>query len=376
MKYYQRSSLSEFLDDHVVYRNLEPVDKRLPALSVIRKKIGLASGYVPRKTSPEYARVIAELLDSARKINHYRLPLQRVVFIGDTMMNDGIAFANICKAGEWRGMAFIGSENRQPESLETFNRENGLIFLSNRWHALSRFDDIIQGYGFVVDEQTVVILDLDKTAIGARGRNHKVIDKVRVEAGFSTAEDLLGSRFDPEKFRVAYDQLNQPDFHPFTVDNQDYLVYICLMINSGVIELTQLMDNIGAENNYGLDDFIAVVNEHESDLSPRLLEAHQRFYQCWQQGDPTPLKDFRYYEFKNTADRMGNLDDGVSIEQMLSEEIVITHEVRERALAWRDRGAVILGLSDKPDEASLPTEAAAKQGYQAIHRIVTHVVGE
>ncbi len=45
------------------------------------------------------------------------------------------------------------------------------------------------------------------------------------------------------------------------------------------------------------------------------------------------------------------------------------------ALAWRERGVLLFGLSDKPDEASIPTDDLTVQGYRAIHRVETHAVG-
>jgi hypothetical protein len=73
---------------------------------------------------------------------------------------------------------------------------------------------------------------------------------------------------------------------------------------------------------------------------------------------------------------MGNLSEEVPIETRLSQEIVITQEVRDRAIEWRTRGALLFGLSDKPDEASIPTTNLASQGYLPLHQIETHVVGE
>jgi hypothetical protein len=55
---------------------------------------------------------------------------------------------------------------------------------------------------------------------------------------------------------------------------------------------------------------------------------------------------------------------------------VITHEVRTLMLKWRDAGALTFGLSDKPDEASIPTSEMLARGYQPIHRIEASVVGE
>ena len=45
------------------------------------------------------------------------------------------------------------------------------------------------------------------------------------------------------------------------------------------------------------------------------------------------------------------------------------------AHAWREQGALLFGLSDKPDEASVPEASLAAQGYQPIHRQETHAVG-
>ena len=74
--------------------------------------------------------------------------------------------------------------------------------------------------------------------------------------------------------------------------------------------------------------------------------------------------------------RFGRLPDDASATQMLQDEIVLTHEVRRLANAWKREGALLFGLSDKPDEASVPTPEMAAQGYVAIHRAVTHVIGE
>jgi hypothetical protein len=42
---------------------------------------------------------------------------------------------------------------------------------------------------------------------------------------------------------------------------------------------------------------------------------------------------------------------------------------------WREQGALLFGLSDKPDEASLPSATLAAHGYPPIHRAVTRAVG-
>jgi hypothetical protein len=61
---------------------------------------------------------------------------------------------------------------------------------------------------------------------------------------------------------------------------------------------------------------------------------------------------------------------------VLAQRIVITQEIREIAFALRERGALIFGVSDKPDEASLPSEAQAKAGMKPLHHLETLAVGE
>ena len=53
MNIYGRTSVSEFLGDNVVYRNLEPVDDRLPILDDLRADLGLPADRVPRKSESD-----------------------------------------------------------------------------------------------------------------------------------------------------------------------------------------------------------------------------------------------------------------------------------------------------------------------------------
>ena len=73
---------------------------------------------------------------------------------------------------------------------------------------------------------------------------------------------------------------------------------------------------------------------------------------------------------------MGCLDDAVPPDEMLKKEIVLTEEVRDFILSWKLQGTVVFGLSDKPDEASLPTGDLSVRGFQPIHHIMTHAIGE
>jgi bifunctional aspartokinase / homoserine dehydrogenase 1 len=371
---YGRSSVSEFLGDRMVYRNLDAADPSLPRFEQIRQAVELPAG-VPRKSDPEYARAVVYLLYAAREQDSGR-PLKHLFFVGDTQMNDASAFRNLCAAGGWTGAAFIGSENDRPLETQVSEAAPGqLLYLSNRWTALRDFDRFCSQNGMPVGAESAVVIDLDKTAIGARGRNADVIDNVRVQAVRATVADALGAGFNPQLFQSAYDRLKQPEYHPFTRDNQDYLAYICLVIGSGALSLERVLEGVQAGRWHSFQDFIAEVDRGAENLGERLAGIHQDIYGYVQQGDPTPFKSFRRNEYLETVAHMARLEDGLPVQRYLQEEIVITQEVRRMAQEWKRRGALLFGLSDKPDEASLPTPELVAQGYLPIHRVEARVVG-
>jgi hypothetical protein len=376
MQTYGRTSISEFLGDRVVYRNLAPADPNLPTLEALRQAVGLPDGKIPRKSEADYARVIVHLLHAAQK-QRGAGAIERVLFVGDTRLLDGTAFSNICLAGGWSGLAFIGAESVKPAAIEIIPNESGQsLYLANRWAALAGFAGYAATNGFPADEATAVIVDIDKTALGARGRNGHVIDAARVQAVYDTVAALLGEAFDPQAFRAAYDLLNQPEFHPFTADNQDYLAYICLILGSGLYQLDSMVDDVRAGRLAAFEAFIAQVEAQAGRLPPALAGIHADIYASVQRGDPTPFKSFRRNEYRRTIACFGSLGDSAPLEDLLAQDIVVTQEVRQAALAWQRQGALLFGLSDKPDEAACPTAELAAQGYQPIHRAETHAVGE
>jgi hypothetical protein len=376
MKSFGRTSIYEFLGDWVVFRNLLPADPGLPALDALRGEVDLPPGQVPRKSEAGYARTIVHLLRAAQRLRGGMAPIRRLLFVGDTLLLDGTAFTNICLAEEWPGLAFIGSENTSPASINITSTNAGqILYQANRWQALADFSRYSVAHGFPVDDSTAVIVDIDKTALGARGRNGHVIDAARVQAVQNTVAGLLAAAFDPPAFRSAYDLLNQPEFHPFTADNQDYLAYICLILNSGLYRLENVVSDIRRGRLASFEQFITQVDAHPGDLLPELSAIHADIYAHVRMGDPTPFKPFRRNEYLTTIRCFGGLSDETSVEILLDGEILVTQEVRQAALDWRRHGALLFGLSDKPDEAAVPTPELAAQGYLPIHRMETHSVG-
>ena len=374
MKPVERAALSSFLGDRVLYRNLIPADPSLPGLPQLRSQLGIEPGSIPRKTTREYARVIHAVLQTAQQMRSAS-PLARLVYVGDTRMNDGTAFANIAAIGGWPGMAFIGAEKIGPLDYKCETLGSGTLYSANRWTALERFAQDLRELAFPVDETTAILIDMDKTAIGARGRNDRLIDQARLEAARTTAREVLGENCDLISFQKIYDTLNQPEFHPLTADNQDYLVYICLLLEGGWINLDRLLEWYYARKVTTFPQLVAESEAAKSGFAQELRRMHECFYESYAQGDPTPFKAFRHSEYLATVSRMGHLPDDSLPETLLKEEIVLTREVYQIALQWQSDGALLFGISDKPDEASMPSDEQAAAGLLPLHQTETHILG-
>ncbi len=368
-----KGSLFELWGDFIVYRNLTPADARLPAFTALRGRLNLSSPNLPRKSDPDYALVVAEQLRQARRLELPTGAIRRLLFIGDTRLLDATAFQNLCAAGEWPGWAFIGRDEPGVAPQHTVE-EN--LFLANRWSALPDFIHFVRQQSFGLDEQTALVIDMDKTAVGARGRNDRAVDEARLEGVRLTVSSLLGDDFDEAAFRRVYDELNRPAYHNFTADNQDYLAYICLMLGTDLFSFEELIQEIQAGSLRSFSEFIQRVQRRRRELgSSGLAQIHAEVWMRFQQGDPTPFKAFRYNEYRTTAARFGGqISD--SVEVALTRYILITQEVKQVAEALRQQGVLIFGLSDKPDEASFPSPEQAQAGMQPLHRLETLCLGE
>ena len=122
-------------------------------VDALRERVGLEGNTIPRKAEPAYGRVVAEMLRQARRLDLPGQEIERLAYIGDTPMNDGTAFRNICAAGGWPGWAFIGRDTlgKPPEV-----KIEGALYVSNRWSALSGFLRFLEEKQFALDEHTEV----------------------------------------------------------------------------------------------------------------------------------------------------------------------------------------------------------------------------
>jgi len=279
-----RMSLSEILGERVVYRRLEPADTRLQGLSRIRQRLGIPAGLIPRKTSLAYARAIADFLQQAQAARGEKEPLRHILFIGDTRMNDGQAAANLGAHLPLHG--FIGADRLHQKPIVELD---GNLMIANRWAALSDFEAWIKAEGVPLSTCTALLIDMDKTAIGARGRNDHVIDAARVEAVRLVIEEALGENFDEEGFRAVYDRLNTSRYHPFTQDNQDFLAYISLMAVGQVYPAVEMWADLETGRLSSFEDFVRTCDARQDRMSRGLRVVHHEVMRNLARGDPTPF---------------------------------------------------------------------------------------
>jgi hypothetical protein len=368
---WKTETIADFMGDRVVYRNLEPMQDGLRGLRSAWSEIGLGHYYVPRKTAPEYALALWSYLRQCQSQRGVSAPLEQLLFIGDTLMLDGTAARNVGRYLPLHG--FIGADRLNQEAKVELQ---GDLLVANRWGALAEFLDWARKCGVPLDERTALLIDLDKTSLGARGRNDKAIDEARVQAVYATMRAALGESLDAGTFRQIYDALNVPEYHPFTADNQDYLAYVCLMVVGGIYPVDELWRDLGSKNLSTIDQFVARCETRRTVMRGGLLQAHEEVYQGMAAEDPTPFKAFRRREYLETVGRMNTLATDAPVDEVLRHEIVITAEVASVARALAQRGVLVFGISDKPDEASLPGTEQAAQGYRALHRTTMKTYGQ
>lgn len=371
-----QAKLSDFLEDRVIYRSLEPMDRRIPGLRKAYYRMGLMTDAIPRKMDRDYAKVGVWLINEMQRLRLRSQPLTELIFLGDTLSGDGHAFQSMANLGEWRGACFIGHDDPTQAARTVYDDQTG-ITSATRWSLMGEWARWMLDQGFQLGSSTALVVDIDKTALGARGRNDRAIDQARLDGIYRTMDSVLGDSFDKDAFELAYNTLNQARFHPLTGDNQDYLGYICLMLNGCVTDLDELLREFENNSLGSFDHFIRWIDVRITNgncASESLRQAHEAVIMSVRQGDPTPFKHFRRQEFVSTLEHMNNVPDSAAPTDRLSAEICITQEVRELSIWLQKRGALVLSMSDKPDEASAPHPRYSPE-LAPIHQSFTHCIG-
>ena len=364
-----KAALAEKIGERIFYRDLNPVDPALPRFAEAVRALGLQLSFPPRKTSEDYAKIIWHDL----KLSADRPP-EQILFFGDTPGNDGSVVRNLQKLSGTRVFGFIGSEKAdEPPLLE----EKPPLFLANRWELVAQFLCKLPDFGFDPEAPTALLFDMDKTLIGARGRNDAQIDAARMAGVRNLIRETLSELWDDERFLFVYRTFNQSEYHFLTEDNQDYLAFVCLMVMAGVWDFDELLGLLIQQKITSFEDFL-------NRTSSRILRAPnaglQRYFEevltGTSAGDPTPFKSFRFKEYEATVARM-NATESTDPRELVQQEILFTKELVDTLafLQKKPNMTPVFCISDKPPESTFPPPELVAQGARPLHEIPLKIVG-
>lgn len=330
---YKRDFLNTLFEDYIIFRELNIVKNSLPNFEFISKVLNLNS--LPRKKDKEYVKVLSYLIDS---IGEFR----KIIYLGDTFLNDKSVVENLTSLNKYEVLGII------TEGKGEKRKENNIL-INDRWENLYNiFDDL----NIKFDKFTFLIVDIDKTIIGARGRNDNSIVKARFDAIKELANEIIGS-YDEKRFFEIYQKLNEREYQSFTEDNQDIVTLLTILFYLDLYQFDKFLYEF--KKNIHSDKLIFFKNVLENTKENlKFIEILKKCISRMEQNDQTPFIEFRYKEFETTIKRMDFLTDDTPQDILLEEEIMITKEVYEILLDAKDRGASILGLSDKPEASSFP----------------------
>jgi hypothetical protein len=346
-------TIADVTGDNVVYRDLQPCTPHLTGLDGLRATLGLPADELPRKRDAAYARVMLELLRQAQA-HRSDLPLQAVLVVGDSD-NDRRLAHHLREASGLPVMAFIGADRAGQAPHLAWDGDSAT---ATRWSLLDPWIGlVVQRVSATLHampwEQTALLLDIDKTLLGPRGRNDGAIDEARAEAALQEARDVLGDRLDTARFQSHYATLCEREYHSLTLDNQDYVAYLTLLLEVEALTLEDVQQGIADGS---LEDFTALLARVEGHVPPVLEPLHAEICAAHSAGDPTTFKAFRRLELATTQARMA---DG---------RLMLGREVMDMAQRLVGRGALCLAASDKPAESALPSPQQESAGMLPLHR--------
>ncbi|HDL50435.1 MAG TPA: hypothetical protein ENG37_00300 [Firmicutes bacterium] len=333
---YKRDNLNTIFENYIVFRELNPLREELPSFSELKKQLKL--DFLPRKKDPEYAKVLSFLF---KKIGDF----EKVIYFGDTYLNDGSVIKNLTELNEYKVFGVITEEGEQD-----YIKFKGNMILNTKWRNLLPILEILEKRDFLLDEKTIVVIDIDKTFIGARGRNNKAIDKARTDAITSIIKDALGE-IEEDRFDYIYSRLNRRSLHSFTGDNQDIVAIMSILFYGDYYALGRFIREFYAGNWREPLEFFNTITIPPNDKAYKLLEEVK---ENLLKKNPTAFPTFREKEFNCTLKRMDFLPDVSDVRKLLNEEILITKEVYDVGLIAKNKGALVFGLSDKPELSSIP----------------------
>jgi len=367
--YSGKTSIQSVFGENIFYRDLNPVSSQYLSFEDIRKRLNIRQKFPPRKASRDYASVILEQVKLRASTE-----LRQILFFGDTPGNDGSVVRNLETLSKLPVFGFIGKEAIGEEKMLSADPP---IFLANRWELVSEFLAQIQQFGFRQEVKTAVLFDMDKTLIGARGRNDHVIDDARMDGVKKLIKETLKNEWQEDHFLLIYKTFNEPAYHFLTEDNQDYLAFVCLMVLADVWSFEELVDQLIRRKITSFQEFLT---RTASRLQKRPISAVAPYFEevflSTVKGDPTPFKSFRRMEYLATIERIDCVQSEDPAE-ILRSEITLTQEILDLvSFLKKKQFSPIVCISDKPPESTFPSDELKQQGYLPLHQMPMKIVGK
>lgn len=339
-------SVTDLFADRIALRDLEPRSSAVRGLGALRAQLKLAAPFVPCKNEVDYAAVVLEFIADLAGAD------VDILYVGDTVFNDGSVICNLSSLVPGRVFGFLGNENGFGHGDDFII---GPVYFGRRWTSLVRFVSEARRRGLAFGKRTVGLFDLDQTVYAAKGRNDSALYQARWTAIEAFLRDIIPPyKYDPIRAEAIYRRFDRDEFHRVTRDNMDYVVLLVLAVASSLFDVSELEAFAGDQNNSiaGLIDLIyrrAVGRRGHEDVE-RLVEVIRAVQHNTLAGDQTPCKDFRRCECEATGRRM-------RISASVPEpSIALNREVVDFINFLKDAGACVMALSDRPVEAAVIDE--------------------
>jgi hypothetical protein len=371
------TSLQDLFGQNLIFRSmLHPKTKRsLFVEPTIRQKLetGNGGGFL-RKFQPEYAEVLRDYIASAYP------NIRRLVYIGDTVDNDGGLIRNLQKSG-FDAYGYICEPELRKHGVDRLWFRG--IYYTTRWSDLARFTRSVAQN---LDDRCLAIFDIDQTVWGPKGLNEAPLKQSRLsaidrlmESYFQSGSAELRSSFVAAASQI-YSKISSIKYVKLTQDNEDYkapiAVYLPLgicsdestnaaltMTEDGTLDV-ELVDKILLHylRKGGIKEFVSGMFPHiENPKVQRRLETvgtdmnrmKMDIVELWQNmmmSKPAPFSRFRKFEFDELYKR------ALSQQAPGQDKLTLNKAVLDYASYLKNRGLSLLAVSDRPDEATYNEE--------------------
>lgn len=341
-------TVSDLFEDLIVLRDLEPRAAELDGINVLRAALGWDPTYIPRKNEPDYAQVLLRIMEGVTPGGP-----EQVVYVGDTLLNDGGAIRGLQRQGPPAGVWGFLCGATKASHADDFVM--GRVYYAARWSSLVRFLSHAIEEGLALHERTYVLFDLDQTVYAAKGRDDEPLLKARWDAALEYLKAIVPAyKFDPARAEALYREFDDDAYHPVTRDNLDYVILLVLAVAAGLADASE----IRSYANSSRPSIGALAEELRRRASARVghediaavLDAIKAIHYNTLAGDQTPCKDFRRFECLAMAQRMR----GKSLTNTsTAQRIFLNREVIDAIQFLRSKRATLMAVSDRPVEAAV-----------------------